>query len=206
MPNLIIENKVQQIGLINNLNKIQYSDSPILRLFDIFFSLTGIIFLSPIFIIAMLAIFFEDGRPIFYGQERVGRNSKIFKIWKFRSMVKDAEKKSGAVFSHEKDDRITHAGKILRATAQDELPQIFNILRGDMSIVGPRAERPVFVKKFREEIPHYDNRHKIRPGLTGIAQVFGRYNTEAKNKLRFDLVGVKNILLSSGLFLLSHQP
>jgi lipopolysaccharide/colanic/teichoic acid biosynthesis glycosyltransferase len=143
-------------------------------------------FLIPLF------IWLEDRGPVFYTQERVGRNGRIFMVYKFRSMVPDAEKHTGAVWASEHDPRVTKVGRILRATAMDELPQLWNILRGDMSFVGPRAERPELVEKFARDIRNYRKRFAVRPGLTGIAQVYGRYDTPPQNKLRYDLLYVKN--------------
>lgn len=162
------------------------------RVADIIVSGAGMIVFSPIFAVAAIAIWIEDGRPLLYAQERVGQHGRIFKLLKFRSMRKDAEQQSGPVFSSTNDRRITRVGKILRATAMDELPQLWNIFKGDMSLVGPRSERPCFVMQFKQSIPSYDKRHQVRPGLTGMAQVFGRYNTDARNKLRYDKLTIKH--------------
>ena len=167
-------------------------ESKFKRIFDVLLSLAGLLFFSPIFIMIMIAIWLEDGRPFFYSQERVGRQGRVFNLFKFRSMIKNAEAISGPILSCEKDNRITKLGAMMRATAMDELPQLFNILRGDMSFMGPRSERPCFVKQFKKEIPHYDLRHRVRPGLTGFAQVYGRYNTTARNKLRYDFLSLKH--------------
>ena len=168
-------------------------------------ALAGIAFFSPIMLIIAIAIMLDDGYPVLYKQDRIGKGGKIFKLWKFRSMFANAEKTTGPVLAQTGDCRITRVGKILRATAMDELLQLFNILMGNMSFVGPRAERPIFVKQFKREIPSYDLRHLIRPGLTGLAQVYGRYNTKARNKLRLDLLMVNNqsLLLAIRLILLS---
>jgi len=145
-----------------------------------------------LWIIIPLLIWLEDRGPVFYAQERVGRNGKIFKAYKFRSMVPDAEKKTGAVWATENDPRVTKVGRILRATAMDELPQVWNIFKGDMSFVGPRAERPELVEKFAQTINDYRKRFEVRPGLTGVAQVYGKYDTPPRNKLRYELLYVKN--------------
>jgi len=129
---------------------------------------------------------------VFYFQKRVGKNGKPFLIAKFRSMIPNAEKTTGAVWASAKDTRVTNVGRVLRATAMDELPQLWNILKGDISFVGPRAERPEFIEKFRIEIPKYDVRLSIRPGLTGTAQVYGRYDSSPRDKLRLDLLYIKN--------------
>jgi len=133
----------------------------------------------------------EDGGSIFYSQKRVGKDGRVFNALKFRSMIPDAEKNTGAVWASENDPRVTKIGKILRATAMDELPQLWNIFIGEMSFVGPRAERPELVEKFANKIPGYMNRFVVTPGLTGIAQVYGKYDTPPQHKLKYDLLYVK---------------
>lgn len=169
------------------------------RLFDIVLSSLGVLVSSPFWILFSMAILFEDGWPIFYFQERVGRYSKIFKAIKFRSMVKDAEKDTGPVQAVENDPRITRIGGILRATAMDELPQLVNILKGDMSFVGPRAlrlkEKEVHGNRDEtniEDIPGYKERLALRPGLTGIAQIYLPTDAVRKEKFRYDLDYIKN--------------
>ena len=139
-----------------------------------------------IFVIPLL-IWLEDRGPIFYSQDRIGKNKKIFKVIKFRTMVPDSEKMTGAVWSTKNDPRITRIGQLLRRTAIDEIPQIINILKGDMSFVGPRAERPELHEKFALEIPDFDKRLKVIPGLSGLAQIKGSYDLSPKEKLKFDL-------------------
>jgi lipopolysaccharide/colanic/teichoic acid biosynthesis glycosyltransferase len=148
------------------------------RLFDIFLSSIGLILSSPLWLIFSLAIKSEDRGPIFYTQEQVGKSGNIFKALKFRSMIKDAEKESGPVQAGENDPRVTKIGRILRATAMDELPQLWNIFKGDMSFVGPRALRPKEKEVHGnpdetdiEKIPGYQGRLAVRPGLTGMAQI-----------------------------------
>jgi lipopolysaccharide/colanic/teichoic acid biosynthesis glycosyltransferase len=168
------------------------------RTFDIFLSLAGIIGSSPLWVIFSLAILIEDGLPIFYLQERVGKGGNIFMGIKFRSMIKDAEKDSGPVQAVENDPRITKVGRILRATAMDELPQLVNILKGDMSFVGPRALRPA-EKEVRgspeeteiEKIPGYQERLAVRPGLTGLAQVYLPGEALRSEKFKYDLEYIK---------------
>jgi len=162
------------------------------RLFDIFLSSIGLIFSSPLWLIFSLAIKLEDRGPIFYAQERVGKNGRIFKALKFRSMIHDAEKHTGAVWASENDPRVTKVGRILRATAMDELPQLWNIFKGDMSFVGPRSERPELVEQFSKKIKNYRSRFSVPPGLTGLAQVYGRYDTPPQHKLKYDLLYIKN--------------
>ena len=161
------------------------------RLFDISLSGIGLIVSSPLWATIAIAIKLEDGGPIFYGQPRVGKGCREFQSVKFRSMVQDSDKKWGVVPATERDPRITRVGRILRSTAMDELPQLWNIFRGDMSFVGPRPEWSELVKKFRVEIPGFDRRHAVTPGLTGIAQVYGHSELHRRQKLRYDLVYIK---------------
>jgi lipopolysaccharide/colanic/teichoic acid biosynthesis glycosyltransferase len=175
------------------------------RLFDIFLSGIGLVISSPLWLIFSLAIKLQDGGPVFYTQERVGKGGKIFKVYKFRSMIPDAEKQTGPVLATENDPRVTKVGRILRATAMDELPQLWNIFKGDISFVGPRAERPELVKKFVQFVPNYMKRFDVKPGLTGVAQVYGKYDSSPKEKLRYDLFYIKNksFLLDLKLIILS---
>jgi len=175
------------------------------RLFDIFLSSVGLVCSSPLWILFSLAIWLEDRGPLFYTQERVGKSGRIFKALKFRSMIPDAEKHTGAVWASENDPRITKVGKILRATAMDELPQLWNIFKGDMSFVGPRAERPELVEQFAKKTKNYNKRFLVTPGLTGLAQVYGSYDTPPQQKLRYDLLYVKkqSFLLDLKLIFLS---
>lgn len=172
--------------------KINNSSLIAKRMLDIILSSLGILLSLPLWLLIALAIKLNDRGPIFYSHYRVGRDGKIFKAYKFRSMIKDAEKEKGPVWAKENDPRITSVGQILRATAFDEFPQLINIFLGDMSFVGPRPERPELVERFRLEIENYDFRHRVKPGLTGIAQVFGKYDTQAKHKLKYDLLYVGN--------------
>src|SRR5690606_32911845 len=130
--------------------------------------------------------------PVIFSQERVTLNNRVFKIYKFRTMVVDAEEKTGPVISSQHDPRVTPVGAVLRKLKIDELPQLFNILKGDMSFVGPRPERPVFANKFSAEIPAYKYRTLVKAGLTGYAQVYGKYDTSAEDKLRFDLLYIRS--------------
>ena len=163
------------------------------------FDMTAAIFLllmaSPVMIITALLIYIESGGPIFYRQERVGRNGKTFDVIKFRSMRNDAEKDGTPQWASAGDFRITRVGKFIRKMRIDELPQLFCILKGDMSLVGPRPERPYFVDRLALEIPYYSVRHSIKPGLTGWAQVryhYGASTEDAQQKLQYDLYYVKN--------------
>lgn len=162
------------------------------RAMDIVFSLLAILISSPFLIVIALAIKLYDRGPVFYTQERLTRDREPFWIIKFRSMKVDSEEK-GAQLAKKEDDRITPVGKIIRRTHLDELPQLFNILKGDMSLVGPRPERPFFVEKFREEIPRYMVKHQVRPGLTGWAQVNGyRGDTSIRKRIECDLYYIEN--------------
>lgn len=162
------------------------------RLMDIVLCLIALIVSSPILLIIAIAIKIEDHGPVFYLQERVTKDEKHFNIIKFRSMIVDAEKDGKPLPATDNDSRITKVGKIIRRFRVDELPQIFNILKGDMSIVGPRPERVEHVEMYKKEIPEFVFRYKVKGGLTGYAQVYGKYNTTAYDKLRLDLLYIEN--------------
>ena len=169
------------------------------RILDVTVALTGFLLALPLMILTAIAIKIFDPGPIFYSQERAGRYEKPFRVYKFRTMRVDAEKLSGPMLAQENDPRITRLGAFLRAVRLDELPQIWNVLVGDMSIVGPRPERPFYVEKFKEEIPEYVYRMNVKPGITGLAQVYGKYNTTAYDKLIYDLVYIQNAGLRTDL-------
>lgn len=162
------------------------------RVLDVVLAGTGLLLAMPLIAAIALAIWLEDGRPIFYMQERVGRYGRPFRIWKFRSMIKDAERAGTPQRALKNDSRVTRVGRLLRPSAMDELPQLLSILKGDMSFVGPRAYREFFVNQFRQEAPGYDLCLLVRPGLTGLAQVFGNKTPTARQKLRFDLLYVRH--------------
>lgn len=168
------------------------------RFFDIFISFLIVIVSLPVDIIIAIAIKFDSPGTIFFSQERCGQDGSVFKMIKFRSMYSDAEKKSGPVWSQKGDPRITRVGKILRKIRLDEIPQMINVLIGEMSLVGPRPERPYFVEKFTEQIPYYKRRLRVRPGITGWAQVKHKYDEsieDVKAKLRYDLFYIENMSL-----------
>ncbi len=167
------------------------------RGFDLFFATVAtLIFAVPMLIIAIL-IKMESRGPILYMQERVGFHGRIFKMFKFRSMRMNAEENSGAVWAIKDDPRRTRLGRFLRASSLDELPQIFNVFRGEMSMVGPRPERPVFVEEFKLSVPNYDLRHRVPVGITGWAQVHGwRGNTSIQKRVGYDLFYAMNWSLS----------
>ena len=165
------------------------------RVLDILFSGVALIVLSPLLLITALAIKLNDGGPVFFRQERCTLYGKKFMILKFRSMIVDAEKDGRPHPAGEKDDRITKVGRVIRATRIDELPQILNILKGDMSIVGPRPERVENVELYTRYVPEFSFRAKVKGGLTGYAQVYGKYNTAALDKLKLDLMYIMNYSL-----------
>lgn len=172
------------------------------RLFDIFFSLFALACTAIPMIFIALLIKADSRGPVFYRQIRTGRYGQEFAVFKFRSMRQDAEVHSGPVMAGEDDPRITRVGHILRAMRLDELPQFINVLRGDMSIVGPRPERPFFVEQFKQKIPEYTFRHNVRPGITGMAQVYGKYNTTVYDKLVYDLMYVQKCDLFTDLVII----
>lgn len=157
------------------------------RLADIILSLAGLIVLSPVMLVTAIAIKLCDHGPVFYAQERMTKNRKIFSIYKFRSMRVDAEKDGVARLSSKGDRRITPVGRLIRATRIDEIPQLFCVLKGDMSLVGPRPERPEIVADYEAGMPEFSLRLQAKAGLTGYAQVYGKYNTEPYDKLQMDL-------------------
>lgn len=172
------------------------------RVIDIVLSALGLIILSPLMIIVALAIKATSPGPVFYLQERVGQGEKPFMLYKFRTMINNAEARTGPVLAAENDPRITPIGKFLRATRIDEIPQLWNVLKGDMSLVGPRPERPFFIEKFKKEIPGYEYRHLVKPGITGLAQISGKYSTTADDKLRYDLMYIGNLSLMQDIKIL----
>ena len=174
------------------------------RILDIVFSSLGLILASPIMLLCAIAVKASSKGPVFFKQLRTGQMEKGYKVIKFRTMAQDAEKMSGAVWATEKDPRITGVGNILRKFRFDELPQFWNVLRGDMSFVGPRPERPEFVEQLKERIPYYGERHTVKPGITGWAQVnypYGASEEDALRKLEYDLFYIKNLSLVFDLYI-----
>ena len=185
----------KRIEDVDGLSVISLRDTPLYgwhaflkRVVDIIFSLLVIIILLPLMLILALLIKISSEGPVFYTQKRVSLDGRVFEMIKFRTMKKDAEKETGAVWAKENDPRKTKIGAILRKTSLDELPQLFNVLNGDMSLVGPRPERPELVQEFLKHIPHYALRHKIKGGMTGWAQIHGwRGNTDLSTRIKYDL-------------------
>jgi len=186
---------------------IQYSDMPVFcidalslsiekriikRTVDIILSSLGIMVVSPIMIITAICILVFEGKPIFYKQERVTIDNKRFMIYKFRSMINNAEKDTGAIWANHDDERVTPIGKVMRRFWIDELPQLLNVLKGDMSLVGPRPERPKFIEEFNEYIPDFNYRLTVKAGVTGLAQVRGMYSTTPEYKIKYDLMYIRN--------------
>ncbi|RTQ93162.1 sugar transferase [Lysinibacillus telephonicus] len=172
---------------------LSWSQQVVKRLYDTIISFIGLIILSPLFLLIGLIIKIEDPKgSVFYKQTRLGKYNKEFTIYKFRSMVEGAEKLTGPVLAGENDPRITKIGNFIRRTRIDELPQLLNVLKGDMSIVGPRPEREFFTKQFEKDISSYVYRNTVKPGITGYAQIMGKYTTSVDDKLRFDLFYIRN--------------
>lgn len=178
---------IRYVPLSNTFNAL------LKRVFDIVFSGIGIVVLSPLLLIIACAVKFTSKGPLIFKQERVGLRNEPFMMYKFRSMRVQDEKEEKKAWTVKDDPRVTKVGKFLRKTSLDELPQLFNIFKGEMSIVGPRPERPYFVEKFKEEIPRYMVKHQVRPGLTGWAQVNGyRGDTSIKKRIEYDLYYIEN--------------
>lgn len=207
--------------IISNSYNIQISDTPVLmsrnrgltleqriikRTMDIIISALAIIITSPIMLICAVAIKLDDGGPVLFKQNRITINGKIFNVLKFRSMIVDADK-DGAKKAVNGDDRITRVGKIIRSCRMDELPQLFNILRGDMSLVGPRPERIENVYEYSKKYPEFELRHRVKGGLTGFAQLYGKYNTSPEDKLHMDLIYIEtySLLLDLKLLVLTFK-
>lgn len=176
------------------------------RLMDVCCAVFGLAVTSPFFLVIAAMIKATDGGPVFYKQIRLTKNRKEFMIYKFRTMVQDAEKDGHARLAAEGDDRILPVGRFLRATRLDELPQLINILKGEMSLVGPRPERPELAAEIEEELPEFAYRLKVKAGLTGYAQIYGKYNTTAYDKLKLDLTYIRNYSLLLDLKLIIMTP
>lgn len=189
---------IDTLWLLSGMQFMRRPYSIIKRFLDIVFSILGLLILAILFPCIYAGIKITSPGPIFFTQVRVGLNGKPFKIHKFRTMIVDAEKGTGAVWCKDKDTRITPFGKLLRKIRVDEMPQFWNILKGDMSFIGPRPERPEFVEMLKDRIPFYDERHLVKPGLSGWAQVLFSYGNsveDATEKLHYDLFYIRNMTL-----------
>jgi sugar transferase (PEP-CTERM system associated) len=172
------------------------------RAFDLLLASVGFVLAAPLTVLTALAVYLDSDGPVLYSQERVGERGRTFLVYKFRSMRADAEKSGTPVWATDGDERVTRIGRIIRMTRLDELPQLWNVLRGDMSFVGPRPERPFFVEQLAREIPFYQQRHAVKPGLTGWAQVKYQYGStieDAMEKLRYDLYYIKHVSIALDL-------
>jgi len=172
------------------------------RFMDIILSSLAILVLLPVGFLTALAIKIDSKGPVFYSQTRLGVRGKKFNVYKFRTMINNAEQITGPVVASENDSRITRVGKVLRQIRLDEIPQFWNVLIGDMSLVGPRPERPHFVDQYSEELPEFRYRHNVKGGITGLAQVEGRYSTDPDKKLAYDLIYAQNNSILADLVLL----
>jgi exopolysaccharide biosynthesis polyprenyl glycosylphosphotransferase len=206
--------------ILSNAESLHFFDTPLLlarnsglsmeqklakRILDLVISGIGIVIFSPVMLVTAIAIKIQDGGPVFFRQARATNGGKVFKITKFRSMIVDAEKEGFSIPATDRDPRITPVGNFIRGTRIDELPQLFDVFRGDMSIVGPRPERVEHVKKYTESIPEFSYRLKVKGGLTGYAQIYGKYNTSPYDKLKLDLMYIENysLLLDIKLILMT---
>jgi Undecaprenyl-phosphate glucose phosphotransferase len=215
---MVLRSRVEDL---DGLPTINLSETPlegwsrfVKRAFDLVVASLALVLLSPLMLLVALVIWLDDRGPIFYRQERMGLDGKPFRILKFRSMRVGAEAVTGAVWAEKDDPRRTRVGSLIRAWSLDELPQLWNVLMGDMSVVGPRPERPQFVEQFRAEFPHYMLRHKVRAGMTGWAQVHGwRGNTSIRMRIEHDLYYIENwslmldlkILFMTVMYGLKHE-
>jgi len=175
---------------------------PAKRIFDISVALLGLIISAPVWIMIIFLIWLEDAGPILFIKNSVGRGGKNFHQYKFRTMIREAERETGPVLASENDDRVLWIGKFLRKTALDELPQLLNILMGDMSFVGPRPQRTVLVREYLMEMPEYAERHKVLPGISGLAQVLASYYISPRQKLRYDRFYIRHASFGLALKLL----
>lgn len=204
----IIKSNIDQIGDVLAFSiksmSLSFEQKIIKRIFDLIVSIIGLVLSSPILLFFAILIKLQDGGKVFFIQKRLTKDNKPFNLIKFRTMVPNAEKLTGPVLATDKDPRITKLGKFMRKTRIDELPQFINIIKGEMSIVGPRPERPYFVDKFVHENPNYRFRLNVKAGVTGLAQALGKYNTSYEDKLRFDLYYIRNYSFLYDVSILLH--
>jgi len=194
---MVLRSRVEDLDGLPTINlsetPLEGSSRFVKRAFDLLVATAALVFFSPLMLIVAAVIWLEDRGPVFYRQKRMGLDGKQFEIVKFRSMRVGAEQSTGAVWAEKDDPRRTRVGRLIRAWSIDELPQLWNVLVGDMSVIGPRPERPEFVEQFRAEFPHYMLRHKVRAGMTGWAQVHGwRGNTSIRMRIEHDLYYIEN--------------
>jgi putative colanic acid biosynthesis UDP-glucose lipid carrier transferase len=193
----IVNSRVTDIGGMPVIHMIDEAPldfrRAVKRVIDVLFSFLFLTIISPLLLVIAIAVKLSSPGPVFYRQERMGLNGQHFNMLKFRSMPVDVENKTGAVWATSGESRATRVGAFLRKTSLDELPQFINVLKGDMSIVGPRPERPVFIDEFKNKVPKYMLRHKMKAGITGWAQVNGwRGNTSIERRIEFDLYYIQN--------------
>lgn len=177
---------------------VRKSYAAVKRMIDVVGSIVGLILFSPICLLTAILIKVTSPGPVFFKQTRVGKDGSTFEIYKFRTMRVDAEKETGPIWASANDNRLIPCGKFIRKTHLDEIPQFINVLRGEMSIIGPRPERPVFVEKFRAEISDYEKRIVVKPGITGLAQVWHKYDesmADVRKKVKYDLLYIKKLCL-----------
>lgn len=182
------------VGVMIQFARAKFSYAKVI--FDYTFSILILVLLFPFYLLIALGVKLTSPGPVFYHQERIGKNGKIFKIYKFRTMADKAERKTGPVWAQVTDPRLTRFGKFLRDRHLDELPQFFNVLKGNMSIIGPRPERPIFVNQFNKEIAGYQKRLEIKPGITGLAQTRQNYDItleDVKRKVAMDLMYIREM-------------
>lgn len=194
---LVFSDEIGPGGFSVNLQKV----------YSFLFAATGVVLAAPILLLVALAVRLTSSGPILYRQNRVGFRGHVFQVFKFRSMYSDAEARTGAVWAQKDDPRVTPIGRWLRRLRLDELPQLLNVLRGEMAIVGPRPERPEFVKTLTEQIPFYGQRHFVKPGITGWAQINHKYGDTVEDtitKLEYDLYYLKNLTFSMDLYIMFH--
>jgi len=200
-----VKNLPPSYFVFNGGFQVPYLSKKVSDFFSFAFSLVSVVLLIPVFLVVSAMIKLDSEGPVLYVQKRVGENGKEYRLFKFRTMIRNAEGEGGAVWATDEDPRITRVGKILRKYRIDELPQFFNVLRGEMNLVGPRPERPEFVRILGQEIPYYSIRHSIKPGITGWAQVKGSYSgtvEESRDKMEYDLFYLKNKSFKLDLYIL----
>lgn len=199
--------RLGNVPMVEIWREVSLPDRILIRTLDILGAFLLLVLLSPVLLLSALGIVLTSPGPVFFLQERVGLGGKVFNLIKFRTMKPDAEKETGPTFAKERDPRVTPFGRFLRLLRIDELPQFLNVLKGEMSLVGPRPERPVFVEQFEKEVPGYSLRFLVKPGMTGMAQIYGTYETSPANKLRYDLAYIRNqsFLLNLRLLFLTFK-